>query len=82
MGKERVTLSHLQFANGTTFFFSGEDSFLLLNHILELFEAMSRLKINRGKCRVLGLNCPPDKVERLAALVGCDIGSLPSPYLP
>lgn len=51
MGKERVTLSHLLFANGTTFFFSGEEhSFLLLNHILELFEAMSRLKINRGKC--------------------------------
>lgn len=77
-----MSLSHLQFADDTIFFCSEkEESFFILSHILAFFEAMSRLKINRGKCQVLGLNCTPQKVGKLAALVGCDIGSFLSSHL-
>lgn len=36
---------------------SKEDPFITLNHILGFFKAMSRLKINRSKCQILGINC-------------------------
>lgn len=48
--KAKVTVSHLQFFDDFIFFcLSKEESFLILNHILALFEAMSSLKIHRGK---------------------------------
>lgn len=82
VGKEKVVLSHLQFTDDTIFFCSGkEDSFLILNHILKFFEALSGLKINRDKCHLLGLNCEEGKLRRWASLVGCKVGVFPSSYL-
>lgn len=51
VGAKEVNLSHLQFADDTIFFCLGkEESFLILNHTLGFFEAMSGLNINRSKC--------------------------------
>lgn len=45
VGMKEVALSYLQFADDTMFFcFGKEESFLILNHILEFFEAMSGLR--------------------------------------
>lgn len=78
----RVVLPHLQFADDTLFFCYGKDSSLLiLNHVLAIFEEVSGLKINRGKCCIVGINCDEDRVIRWADLARCKIGRLPSSYL-
>lgn len=35
---------------------------------------MLRLKVNGGKCQIMGLNCEEEKLRRWVDLVGCDIG--------
>lgn len=58
VGKDRVSLSQLQFADDTIFFCSRkEEYFLILNHIFAFFEVMSGLQINRGQCQVFEFNC-------------------------
>lgn len=53
VGDDKVTFSHLQFADDTLFFCFGKDhSFLTLNHILAMFEVLSGLRINKRKCSV------------------------------
>lgn len=51
----------------TILFCSGkEESFLILNHMVEFFEAMSGLKINKSKCQILGINGDQEKIGRWA----------------
>lgn len=53
----KVALAHLQFADDTLFFCtSNENSILTLNHILEVFEEVSGLRIKRGNCSVMDIN--------------------------
>lgn len=54
---------------------------MILNHMVEFFEDMSGLEINRSKCQNLGINCDQRKVGRRADLFGCEIGFSPSFYL-
>lgn len=83
VGKDKVVLSHLQFADDTLFFYSGnENSFFISNHVLAFFEEMSGLRINKGKCSVMGINCDEEKFSKWAELVGCDIGGLYLPWVP
>lgn len=47
-----MALPHLQFADDMMFFCSDKgDSFLILNHILGFFEALSWLKLIRASVR-------------------------------
>lgn len=56
MASKEVALSYLQFVGDAVFFCYGkEESFLILNHVLRFFEAILGLKINRNKCKILGL---------------------------
>lgn len=82
VGEDKAALSHLQFVDDMIFFcFGSEDLFLILNHILAFFEEISGLRINRGKCSVMGINCDEEKLKRWSKLVGSEIGGLPSSYL-
>lgn len=63
VGRDRVEISHLQFADGTLFFSSGDESkFLNFQVILQTFELVSGLKVNLGKCAIVGINCEGVKV--------------------
>lgn len=67
VGKDKVTLSHLQFVDDTRFFcFGNDNSFLMLNHVLAFFEEMLGLKINRGKCCLMGIHSEGDEIKRWA----------------
>lgn len=82
MGRDRVPVSHLQFADDTLFFSSGNDQkFLNLKIILQIFELVSGLKVNMGKCSVVGINCDGVKIQRLADFLGCSVGEWPLAYL-
>ncbi|KAK9927793.1 hypothetical protein M0R45_024959 [Rubus argutus] len=82
VGRERVEVSHLQFADDTIFLASGcEQSWCNLLSIIECFGSMSGMKINKAKCSLVGINVEAGKVERLANLWGCTVGSWPMKYL-
>ncbi|XP_022151711.1 uncharacterized protein LOC111019624 [Momordica charantia] len=67
--REKACLSHLQFADNTLLFCSGNfRAFENLNGLLGFFEAISGLKINRGKSSLLGINCEDGKLSEWATL--------------
>ena len=49
VGKNKGLLSHLQFFDDTIFFYSSEESFWILNHILAFFETVLGLKIDQQR---------------------------------
>ncbi|XP_071699108.1 uncharacterized protein [Rutidosis leptorrhynchoides] len=82
IGKDKVKLSHLQFADDTIFV--GEwhnQNFCNLMKVLKCFENLSGLKVNFHKSVLYGLGVACGDVERLATRVGCKVGELPFIYL-
>ena len=57
IGRDGVVLLHLQFAGDTMLFCSRkEESFHTLNHMVQLFEEMLELKINRSEYTIFCIN--------------------------
>uniref|UniRef100_A0A803P465 Reverse transcriptase domain-containing protein n=1 Tax=Cannabis sativa TaxID=3483 RepID=A0A803P465_CANSA len=81
VGKERVQVSHLQFADDTIFFVENEQSLHKLLRVVEAFCAISGLKINLSKSQLLGICMDEEIVSRLARRIGCEVGSWPLQYL-
>lgn len=52
-----------------------------LKMILKWFEWLSGLKINYGKCELIGVKVDGSQVDYLANVFGCKVGNLPSKYL-
>ena len=55
-----------------------------LMHIKSLllhFATYTGVKVNYAKSTLIAINTPDDKMQALSALMGCQIGSLPLPYL-
>ncbi|KAL6124775.1 hypothetical protein ACLB2K_077285 [Fragaria x ananassa] len=76
VGREEVEITHLQFADDTIFFLKDDDqSWNNQNIDLESFCLISRLKINRSKCSLVGVNTEVERLERLASEQGCEVGS-------
>ncbi|XP_062118257.1 uncharacterized protein LOC133831865 [Humulus lupulus] len=72
VGKDRVDVSHLQFADDTIFFANDEESLLLLLDILKVFGVVFGLSINLQKCQLLGINMQTELVDRKASEIGCE----------
>ena len=75
VGKEKIMISHLQFADDTIFFVDLEGS--LFNNLLTLFGlfcATSGLKINMAKSALLGLGVDEECITSLAEMVGAKCG--------
>ena len=78
---EDLVISHLLYADDTLIFCqANKEQIKYLNWILMWFEALSGLKINLNKSEIIPIGTV-DNVEELASELGCNVGSLPTPYL-
>lgn len=75
LGRNKVKVSHLQYADDTVFVSSGEVlNVLAMKRILNNFELLSGLKVNFQKSSIMGINIERDRPERIAELIGCRLG--------
>ena len=82
MGKDKVEISHLQFADATFFFWEADELvFDNLLKVLRIFCEVSGLKVNLGKSVLLGMGVEDVVVSRLAFKLGCEVGEWPLKYL-
>jgi len=79
--QEAMIVSHLLFANDTLIFCEPNvEQFRDLRCLLLCFEAVSRLKINLSKSKIVLVGDVGD-MEELASILGCGKASLPINYL-
>ena len=82
VGREKLKVSHLQFADDTLFFIKeNENNIRILYSTLKVFCGVSGLKINFGKITLLGINLEETEVGYLADQVECSVGVWPIKYL-
>ena len=82
MGKEKVMVSHLQFADDTLFFIKNDDHSLNnLIMLLDVFCSASGLKINLAKSQLLGINVDDNVILEKAMMLGCEAGQWPLQHL-
>ncbi|XP_071728387.1 uncharacterized protein [Rutidosis leptorrhynchoides] len=82
VGKDKILVSHLQYADDTIFFgeWSHRNAFNLRN-ILKCFELASGLKVNFSKSYVYGVNVNQADINPVAQHLGCQVGHFPFIYL-
>lgn len=74
IGKNKISLSHLQYANDAVFVCNGRmENILSIKRILHLFELVSDLKVNFNKCKLFGVNLPSDELNMFADSLGCEL---------
>lgn len=77
VGRDRVCVTSLQYADDATFFSSGDESQVVnLFSLLKLLGVISGLKINPEKSSVVGINMQHNQLQRRALLLGCSIETL------
>ncbi|XP_071704165.1 uncharacterized protein [Rutidosis leptorrhynchoides] len=82
VGRDKVLISHLQYADDTIFFGNwNRNNALNLINILKCFELSSGLKANFHKSFIYGVGVPFEDVENMAFRMGCKAGKLPFMYL-
>lgn len=78
VGRAKVMVTHLQFADDTILMGkASESNAKSLKGMLRLFELASGLKVNYSKSSLVGLHIDNPKCNRLANIVGCNIGKFP-----
>ena len=82
VGKDKIEVSHLQFADDTLLFMEANRNFFL-NYlaILEVFGSILGLCVNLRKSIILGINTEDVWIHNLATLTGCEVGVWPMSYL-
>ena len=82
VGRDKIKISHLQFADDTLFFIKEDEiNIRTLFSILKIFSSVSGLKINFGKSTLLGINLEVEEVAYLADLVQSLVGVWPIKYI-
>ncbi|RVW39059.1 Transposon TX1 uncharacterized 149 kDa protein [Vitis vinifera] len=82
VGRNRIRVSHLQFADDTIFFSSTrEEDLLTLKSVLLVFGHISGLKVNLDKSNIYGINLGQNHLHRLAELLDCKASGWPILYL-
>lgn len=72
VGRNRIKVSHLQFADDTIFFSKASfEELHSLKLILLVFGRLSRLRINLNKSTLSAINISQDQTTRLASLLEC-----------
>lgn len=78
----RAEDQNLQFAGDMILFCEARKDYIRnLRNILSCFERISGLKVNLGKCKVVGLNISEQELNNYAHLLGCEKESWPLKYL-
>ena len=82
MGRDKVEVTHLQFADDTLFFMEAKPN-VFLNYLkpLEAFGSVSRLRVNLKKSSLLGINIDEEMIQHWASFSGCKVGLWPIKYL-
>lgn len=82
IGREKVIVSHLQYADDTIFLCTGElEILVVIKRILRLYEFISRLKVNFLKSMLYGWNMEENVLETGASLLDCERGGNQFQYL-
>lgn len=82
MGRERVEVSHIQYADDTLFMVEGnKENVEALRWLLMNFELVSGLSVNFDKSVAFGVNIERDRLENMVEGWGCRVEKLPIPYL-
>jgi hypothetical protein len=80
-GSEQVNISHLLFADDTLVFCGASlEQVQAIDELLIFFELVSGLKVNLAKSTLVPVG-EVSNVGALAEVLGCEVGSLPIPYL-
>lgn len=78
VGRNRIKVSHLQFADDTIFFSKASfEELHSLKLILLVFGRLSRLRINLNKSTLSAINISQDQTTRLASLLECVVSDWP-----
>ena len=82
VGKDKVKVNMLQYANDTLFFYEANTKRVFnIKAILQCFELSSGLKVNFLKTRIGGTGLDQLPLQRLAAILNCDVMISPFIYL-
>lgn len=81
MGYEKVSVSHLQYADDTLILWMGVLNLSYPKIISKCLEKVSGLKVNWSKTHILGISLPPTDCLLLANSLGCSLKDWPSEYL-
>ncbi|KAL8501989.1 hypothetical protein ACS0TY_021211 [Phlomoides rotata] len=82
IGRDRVHISHLQYADNTILMgAASEENAWVMRRTLRIMKLLSGLKINLDKCSVMGINIDEGRIQAIAEILGCRVGSLPFSYL-
>ena len=82
VGRQGVSLSHLQFADDTILFVPAKANVLVnVRRILDCFGLMSGLRINFDKSALIPMNCNERLVTELNSKLQCQVLALPIKYL-
>ncbi|XP_057774960.1 uncharacterized protein LOC130993941 [Salvia miltiorrhiza] len=82
IGKDKVPISHLQYADDTIFLLEADDRNVeSVKKLLILFQFVSGLAVNFEKSSLLTVGVDEAVERRWAALLMCKIGSFPCNYL-
>ncbi|XP_071695652.1 uncharacterized protein [Rutidosis leptorrhynchoides] len=82
VGRDNVTVSHLQYADDTIFVgaWNRENAHSLQN-LLKCFELVSGLKVNFHKSFLYGIGVGENSIRNMAQGLNCQVGALPFTYL-
>ncbi|GJR01528.1 RNA-directed DNA polymerase, eukaryota [Tanacetum coccineum] len=82
VGREKIVVSHLQYADDTIFFGEwNKQNTINLMCIMKGFEKVSGLKVNLNKSKVYGVGVSRGEVEDMERCMRCSVGELPITYL-
>ncbi|XP_057733852.1 uncharacterized protein LOC130949032 [Arachis stenosperma] len=82
VGRDKIELSHLQFADDTILFCPPEEETIRnYKRLLRCFEMMSGLSINFEKSNLIPVNCSQEWVSHMCQILGCQETALPVRYL-
>ncbi|EOY00278.1 Uncharacterized protein TCM_010121 [Theobroma cacao] len=82
VGRNKLTVSHLQFADDTMiFYYPNFEEMKNIKRVLKIFQSMPGLKINFAKCSLMGIDMDPKIVEEWANAIECRYNDLSNTYL-
>lgn len=82
IGKDRVVVTHLQFADDTPLLLDGPGTYVqVARKLVDCFCRISGLLLNVDKSLIAGVNVEHDMISSIERRLGCNVGNWPITYL-